>query len=38
MKKEKIVCPKCAGTRWKTKSKKDRKYECRDCGFVKGGA
>lgn len=28
-----IRCPKCNGTRWKTKIK-GKEYQCRSCGFI----
>jgi len=30
-----IICPKCNGTRWKTKIKR-RQYQCRSCWNIKG--
>jgi ribosomal protein L37AE/L43A len=29
----KFYCPKCNGTRWKTRTK-GKEYQCRSCGFV----
>lgn len=30
------ICPACKGKRWKTIIK-DQQWECRTCGYVKGG-
>ena len=31
----KYICSKCGNNRWKTKIK-DKSWECRNCGYIKG--